>query len=145
MSVGGSTTVALITWTDDLAIGIIEVDEQHRRLVDLLNRAHEAMKRGGKPQFLKSIVDELVAYTIYHFAREEKLMEQAAYPELEEHRRKHQAMAAKVAEYRKEIEGGAPTVAIRFMQFLRQWLTNHILQTDKRYGPYLKGVALRSD
>jgi hemerythrin-like metal-binding protein len=129
--------VALINWTNDFLIGVDEVDRQHRHLVDILNRLHDAMQTGGKSRDVLRVLDDLVNYTKYHFAAEERQMQTAGYPQLAEHRRKHEAMVAKVGEFATDALTGKATVTMRLMTFLKEWLARHILETDKEFGEYV--------
>lgn len=126
----------LLEWTDDLKIGVDEVDRQHRHLVDILNRLHDAMQAGGKARDVARVVSDLASYTRYHFAAEERLMEAARYPELASHKQKHAAMVAQVEAFSEEVMSGKATVTMKLMQFLKDWLSKHILETDKRFGAF---------
>jgi len=133
--------VALLDWNDKLLIGVDEVDRQHRHLVDILNRLHEAMQMGGKARDVARVLSDLVSYTRYHFAAEERLMHEAAYPGYAEHVRKHRAMVAKVEEFSSEAMAGKATVTMRLMTFLKEWLAKHILETDRQFGEYMQRRA----
>ena len=102
---------------------------------------HEAMLMGGKPEALQAVLDDLVAYTRHHFSYEEQLMEKAGYQGLEEHKRKHRAMVAQVEGFHAEITSGKATVSLKLMNFLKDWLTRHIMETDQRYSDCLGGRA----
>jgi hemerythrin len=128
--------VALINWTDNFLVGVEEVDRQHRHLVDIVNRLHDAMQMGGKSRDVLRVLDDLVNYTKYHFAAEERQMQMAGYPKLAEHRRKHESMVAKVGEFATDALTGKTTVTMRLMSFLKEWLSRHILETDKEFGEY---------
>ncbi|MBI4893177.1 MAG: hemerythrin family protein [Acidobacteria bacterium] len=129
--------MALIEWSDALLIGVEEVDRQHRHLVEILNRLHEAMQTGGKSRDVVRVMQDVVRYTKYHFETEERYMAAAGYPELAAHRLKHRAMVAKVGAFSEEVLSGKSTVTMRLMTFLKEWLSRHILETDKRFGEYM--------
>lgn len=126
--------MAFVEWRPEFSVGVLEIDAQHQRLLDIINQLHDAMKMGSKPAMLAQVVNELVGYTRYHFAYEEKLMEAANYRELEEHRRKHRAMVAQVEGFRDLETSGQATVSLKLMAFLKEWLSRHILETDQRYA-----------
>lgn len=126
--------MAFIDWKAQYSVGVGEIDAQHRRLVQIINLLHDAMKMGGKPAAMNEVVNELVGYTRYHFAFEEKMLETANYAELEEHRRKHRAMVAQVESFRDEVSMGKASVSLKLMAFLKDWLTKHIMETDQRYA-----------
>ena len=134
--------MAFVDWKPVYSVGVVEIDAQHRRLLDIINQLHDAMKMGGKPARLAEVVNELVGYTRYHFAYEEKMLESARYGELEEHRRKHRAMVAQVEAFREEATSGKATVSMKLMTFLKDWLTKHIMETDQRYASAVAGVKV---
>lgn len=129
--------MALIEWTENLLIGVEEIDRQHRHLVEILNRLHEAMKMGGKPRELVRVMQDLVNYTRYHFATEERLMQESSYPGYIGHARKHRALVEKVNAFNEDVLKGRAAVTLSLMQFLKEWLAKHILGTDKEFGAYL--------
>lgn len=132
--------MAFVEWKPQYSVGVLEIDAQHRRLLEVINQLHEAMKAGGNPRALTVVVNELVGYTRYHFAFEEKMLEDAGYPDLDEHRRKHRAMVAQVEAFREAAMAGGATVSMKLMNFLKDWLTKHILETDMRYSDHLVGA-----
>ncbi|MEJ5366872.1 MAG: bacteriohemerythrin [Bryobacteraceae bacterium] len=132
--------MAFVDWKPEYSVGHAEIDQQHRKLVDLINNLHETMKLGGKPEDLKRILNDLVNYTRYHFGHEEKLMEKAGYPDLADHKRVHRAMVEQVEKFRKEVESSRTGFSIKLMGFLKNWLTEHILGTDQKYAAVVKSV-----
>lgn len=132
--------MAFVEWRPEYGVGVVEIDAQHRRLLEIINQLHEVMKLGGKPAQLAEVVNELVGYTRYHFAYEEKRMAAAGYSELEAHRRKHRAMVAQVEAFREQATSGKASVSLNLMSFLKDWLTKHIMQTDQRYAGCVAGV-----
>lgn len=125
-----------MVWSESLSVGVDQIDLQHQRLVGILNTLHEAMLRGSQKQDLERVMVDLLSYTRYHFSFEEKLMVVAGYPGLEEHQRKHQAMVAQVDGYAKQVVEGRALVSIKLLEFLKQWLSQHILETDREFGAY---------
>lgn len=134
--------MAFVDWRPEFSVGVVEIDEQHKRLLGIINQLHDAMKMGGRPALLAQVVNELVGYTRYHFAYEEKMLEAAAYKELEEHRRKHRAMVAQVEAFRDQATSGQATVSLKLMAFLKEWLSRHIMETDQRYAGCVAGVRV---
>jgi hemerythrin len=120
-----------------MSVNVRELDAQHQKLVGLVRTLHEAMRNKQGKEALKKIFSGLVAYTATHFATEERLMQQAGYPELEEHRRIHEKMTAKVLALQQEFQQGKVGLTLEVMKFLENWVEKHILGTDKKYGPHL--------
>jgi hemerythrin-like metal-binding protein len=127
----------LITWDDDYSVGIAEIDEQHKRLVGLVNDLHDAMSVGKGRTVLSTVLTELVEYTAYHFQTEERLFEQFDYPDRAEHKRLHDELTAKAVQLKKSHDEGNQMITIEVMVFLSDWLKVHILQEDKQYSAFL--------
>lgn len=134
--------MAFVDWKPEYSVGNLEIDQQHRKLVDIINNLHDSMKLGGKPEDLKRVLNDLVNYTRFHFSHEEKVMERAGYADLANHKRVHRAMVEQVEQLRKEVESSRAGFSIKLMGFLKKWLTDHIMGTDQKYAPSLKGVKV---
>ena len=132
----------LIEWNEKLSVNIRAIDEQHKKWINILNELHDAMKAGKGRDAVGNVLDELVEYTKVHFASEEKLMEANGYPLFSGHKKLHEDMVKEVEFLRSEHSSGAAGLTIEVMQFLKNWLNEHIIGTDKNYGPYLYGKGV---
>lgn len=128
----------LMPWGRRLALGIPEVDNQHRELVSMVNELHRAMRMKMGTQEAGAILARLANYTVYHFEYEEKLFDTHGYPETLNHKKIHKDLVAKVLAFTKEFEQGRAALSMDLMKFLTDWLKNHIMKTDKAYAPFLK-------
>ncbi len=126
-----------IEWTEKYSVGVDTLDNDHRKLIDLVNQCIVAF---GTKNTLKThdICRELERYTYYHFAREEDLMEKCGYEKLAEHRQKHQDLCDILAEKFRDVVY-APENVENLIQFMRSWLFEHILKEDRQYMSALKG------
>lgn len=132
----------IMTWTDTYNTGIAEIDQQHKKLVEMLNVMHDAMTKGQAKAVLGKILGELVNYCAGHFATEEKLFDKHGYPDAADHKDKHQKMVSKVLALQAQFEEGKAMITLEVMDFLQQWLDKHILGTDKKYGPFLNSQGV---
>lgn len=134
--------MALINWSEQLSVGLDTIDKEHRKLLDILNSMHDAMAKGKGKEMVGVVLQELVQYTVSHFAHEEELMRKHGYPDFETHKGIHQGVTRKVLDYQKKHSAGTINT-IEVLNFLTDWLKKHIMETDKKYGPHLamKGVA----
>jgi len=135
--------MALLTWGPMFSVGVKEIDDQHKTLIDLANRLNDQMTSGkGGKEVLDKIFNELVAYTVSHFAMEERLMAKHSYSASDAHKDAHKKLVATVADLKKKHEQGENVLTSQVMTFLRDWLTKHILNTDRAFGRELnqKGV-----
>lgn len=135
--------MALFVWSDRYSVNINEIDNQHKKLVDLLNSLHDSMKAGRGNEVLGKTLTELIQYVGTHFATEEKLFRTYGYPEYSAHKAEHDKLTQKAIELQKNFQQGAPVLTVEVLGFLKDWLQNHILGTDKKYSQFLnsKGVV----
>lgn len=135
--------MALIIWKEAYSVNIAEIDNQHKKLIELINNLHDAMITGKAKEEMSKILSGLVDYTLYHFATEEKIFDQYDFPGSKAHKKQHNDFIEQVAALQKKHEDGERVLTIDVMNFLRDWLNDHIMGSDKKgYGPYLnsKGV-----
>ncbi|MEI6437776.1 MAG: bacteriohemerythrin [Candidatus Omnitrophota bacterium] len=135
--------MAIIEWGITLKVGIEVVDDQHKKLIGLINQLYDAMLAGRGDQVLGEILTELVAYTVYHFKTEEDLFRQNSYREAPEHIREHAELVKKVSEFKAAFDGGNRALTVDMMTFLKDWLIKHIMGSDKRYAPFLNSKGIR--
>lgn len=131
-----------IAWNDKLATGIEDVDNDHKKLMSLMNNLQTAVYYPTGEAFERQALKELVDYTKYHFEREERMMQENGYPDFEPHKRQHEQMIQKVGEFLAAYEKNREDTIEDLTAFLKEWLFNHIAGTDQQYVPYLtsKGV-----
>lgn len=130
--------MALFTWKDEYSVGVQLIDTQHKKLVDLLNSLHEAMAQGKGQNILGDILNQLALYTKTHFSTEEKYMQQFNYSNYTEHKKEHDDLIAQVTEIKTKYDSGQGLLTLKTMSFLKDWLTKHILGSDKAYAPCFK-------
>ena len=133
----------LMEWSDNLSVNIKEFDEQHKKLVGMVNDLHDAMKNGKGNSVTSSVLSGLIQYVATHFATEEKYMKAHGYPEYYKHKGEHEVLTKQAIDLQKQFQEGKAVLTVELMKFLRDWLSNHILGTDKKYTPFFnsKGVV----
>ncbi|HUP02708.1 MAG TPA: bacteriohemerythrin [Bryobacteraceae bacterium] len=136
-----ASTNVLFPWKDAYSVGIPRIDTQHKGLIALINELHAAMTEGRARTAMAPVMDELADYTARHFAYEESLLRQNGYSALAEHQELHRKLTAQALELRDKLRAGKLTVTIETMQFLKNWLANHILSADIAYSRELHGKA----
>lgn len=134
--------MALMQWNNSFETKIKKIDEQHKGLVTILNELHDSMLKGDSNSELGKTLEKLVNYTVTHFKTEEEFFEKFSYPDSVKHKAEHSDLAGKASALLKDHKAGKTVVSADLMYFLKDWLKNHILGSDKKYGPYLnsKGV-----
>jgi hemerythrin len=131
----------LVIWSDSLSVGVPAIDEQHKRLVGMLNALHESMLEGRAPDVLARVLDQLVDYTVYHFNAEQRLFAQHAYPGASKHAQLHAELTTTARRLHADVAGGRKMVSTEALQFLRDWLKMHILSEDKAFGQFVTSCA----
>ncbi|WP_078790005.1 bacteriohemerythrin [Trichlorobacter thiogenes] len=134
--------MALIEWNQSLKVDIQQFDDQHQQLVAMVNRLHQALKDGQAVDLLDEILAGLLEYTQVHFAGEEALMEQYGYPDYQRHKQTHVDLVRQVEDIYAQFKNGKQLQPISVMQFLVNWLTNHIKGEDKKYTSFFKGKGI---
>jgi hemerythrin-like metal-binding protein len=126
-------------FTDDMRIGHADIDRQHAALYETVNRLHDAMRSDHSREVQGEILAFLHAYTVEHFEAEEALMRNHGYPGLASHKALHDGLVQQVKELEEKYTAGSMTLSIMTMHFLKDWLTHHILEEDRKMAEYLKG------
>ena len=129
-----------IIWDDFLSVGIDEIDEDHRRLVDLFNLLSHSVAEGDDPAYVAALLEELINCTAWHFSHEERLMLKYGYGEYAEHKAEHKDLIEGVRQLQRKILQKGGLKAGEDLEFLEQWLTGHILSNDMKLGAYLTEV-----
>lgn len=127
-----------IKWSEQMKIGNGEIDDDHQALYELLNRSRQLLVNEDSFDLI-AILDELLDYTTYHFRREELIMALCEYPHLENHKRAHRMLIKRTAQLIAEFNRGEqkPT---KLLDFIRDWLLDHIMMMDKAITPYCEGL-----
>lgn len=128
----------MLQWKDEYNTGVKLMDQQHRRLVELINQLFQCMKDGGDRMLLAEVVDELVNYTVTHFRAEEDVMKKHNYPDFEAHKVVHKNFVEQVGVYAAKLKSGDRLPPADVYKFLKDWLISHIEKQDRDgYGQYI--------
>ncbi len=126
-----------LEWKDDYSVGIDSIDQQHKKLINLINQLQTAIDYSTGKEFEQEALDELVDYTKTHFSYEEGLLRDNDYPGYEDHKIQHEKMFKKVEEVLSNYEHDQDSAMSDAVEFLKDWLIKHINGTDKEYSSYL--------
>ena len=131
--------MAYLEWTDGYLTGIDAIDDDHQHLFKLVNTLNDRAEAGLDIEAIGAALDDLALYVERHFSLEEALMENVAYPDLLAHMRGHRAIAGQVRSFQTAYEENPGAIGTeKFLKFVRDWLTEHILKSDMAYVPYVK-------
>jgi len=134
--------MAFCVWDEKFATGVKEFDTQHQKLFAMANELHDAMKTGKGANVIERLLTNLERYTLTHFGAEEKAMTEMNYPGLAQHQQQHKAFVAKITEFKTQMATGKTTLTMNVMNFLKDWLVDHIQKMDMQYAPYLQEVKV---
>jgi hemerythrin len=127
----------LIPWGPHLSVGVLTMDAHHRKLVDMINELHAAMRERRGLAVTSGLLKSLSQYVKYHFHEEEVLMERANYEGIGIQKEAHRYFLDAVAKMEKRWLEGDKSVPAEMMSLLQNWLVKHIQTLDKQYGPHL--------
>jgi hemerythrin len=126
-----------LIWDRTLSVDVAEIDEDHRRLLDLYNLLNHAVEEGEAAEYVAAVMDELISCTVWHFRHEERLMLKFGYEGAREHKAEHEELIASAKALQQKLRHEGKPVVTDDLRFLEHWLTGHILGTDKDLGAYL--------
>lgn len=129
--------MALLNWSDEYSVKIAAIDSQHKKIVELINELHTAMLHAKGKEVIGKVLEDLSSYTVFHFAAEEKLMKQYDYPGYSKQKSEHEKLSEQVKKLVEDYKSGKTIISQQVMQFLKDWLVNHIVGSDKKYSDYL--------
>jgi hemerythrin len=132
----------IVEWNISFLLGIQEIDQHHKHLVELLNKTYDEYKEGAPAENLRSVIDELLDYSTYHFECEERWMTETLYPNFIDHKAEHVIFTKRISELQKNFQFNT-NISLEVLSFLSNWITHHILKTDAKYGHFVADQNIR--
>ncbi len=133
----------MLEWDDKYSVGVKRIDEEHKKLIGIINKAAVAKKFNKKPSEVLVILDEMSDYAANHFITEETYMVHFGFPEYLHHRNEHIGFTDKMIDFQNRVFNGDSQVANEAFEFLKQWLVNHIQETDSKYTDWFNRNGLK--
>jgi len=127
----------VISWDDSLSVGVEEIDQDHRRLVELFNLLSEAVENRESADYIDALLVELISCTEWHFRHEERLMIRHGYDGMEDHKDEHIDLVDNVRDLQRRFYEAHQTLTTDNISYLADWLTGHIVGVDMRMGYFL--------
>ena len=128
--------MTLIEWSEKLTVGVGEMDSQHMKLIDMINRVHDLLKENKVKEAEEFFINEITRYLEEHLKAEEEFMKSINYPEFERHKRAHDNFRKVIEDCIQRIRGGDHREFRSAVALCWSWLYSHILKFDKRYGEF---------
>lgn len=126
-----------VEWDPALSVGNTDIDNDHKKLLGMINQLQTAVHYQTDEAMIEQTLNDLIDYTKYHFAREEKIMQDNSYPGFEDHKKQHDQMVTQVTRFIDEYRIDKTRTIDNVVQYLKSWLINHIIGSDQQYRPYL--------
>lgn len=128
--------MALFKWRESYETGVSAMDEQHKKLIEIINKLYLALRDKESQTIIQDVLEEMNTYAEQHFRQEEVLLKESNYPEYENHVASHQSYRDKL----KTLIGDSKKEETQVQEvytFLRHWWMDHIVGEDKKYGEFL--------
>lgn len=128
----------VLEWNESYSVENEELDNQHQHLFDMINALFQAIGSEDAPVIIPAVIEDLGSYAVEHFRTEERYMTKCEFPGLEAQKQQHGEFCSKVSKWSRSYKDDPDKFTAEAVDYLYDWLTNHILSQDKSYAPYLK-------
>ncbi len=129
---------SIVKWSDDLSYDVQEMDNDHKVMIELVNRMYTIASEGNSEFDIKTLLAKLAEYAILHFRREEIVMKTCQYPGFDEHVAFHHDLEIQVFELLKQKDKSFTATEIdEILQFISDWLYDHISTADQTIKPHV--------
>lgn len=135
-------TKRYLVWKDEYSVGVEAMDNDHKKLINLINQLQTSVDYYTGKEFEEKALDELVDYTKTHFRREEKLLEDNNYADLDSHKEQHKQFIEKINNAAEEYKKNSDATIVDTLKYLKVWLISHINGTDKEYSKELNAKGI---
>ncbi|MFC1678160.1 bacteriohemerythrin [Patescibacteria group bacterium] len=135
--------MSLIEWQNSYSVGVQEIDEQHKKLFSILNQLFTAIDEKGDIDNIEEIMDGLIDYIQTHFSTEEKYFEEFSYDNKDAHIEEHKFYIDKVNTMIEQYENNKSFITYDILDFLENWIINHVTGTDKKYAKCFQNHGLK--
>jgi len=135
--------MALFVWNEKLSVNIKSIDEQHKKLIDMINDFYDNIAKRPNSENMSKLLGSMKDYIQVHFKYEENYMKQYGYEFYESHKSEHDFFVSKVAEVEERLNKGKMVLSLEITIFLKDWLIKHIQIADKKYSEYFIAKGLK--
>lgn len=135
--------MAIMIWNPTYSVGVRELDDQHKGLIHMINEMHYAMNQDKGQEAISAIVEQMFDYMETHFSTEEAYLQKFSYPALLSHQQQHEEFRTKARDLRERVRQHEFILSFEIVQFLSDWLQNHIMIADKKYSTLLTANGVR--
>ncbi len=130
--------IEYLKWNESCSTGVDKFDDQHKKLLELLNRLLGSIKESEETSGMGSLLKELLSFAVSHFDDEEDVLKRFGYEHFDEHKKEHDKIKLMVGRlYQNYLAGNKPET-IEILEVITRWFENHLKHTDMKYSPFLK-------
>ncbi|GAB6190793.1 bacteriohemerythrin [Desulfocastanea catecholica] len=133
----------IINWKNEFSVGVKEMDEQHKKLLAMINRLIEEQHTLTDPRTIADLLTEMTDYAQVHFRAEEFLMAEYGYEQKSAQEKQHQGFIDKTISFYSATDIGPNVLSVALLDYLGSWLVGHILQEDMKYKDFFRSKGLR--
>lgn len=126
-----------IQWSDELSVGVEQIDSQHKELIRIANGLINAVTLGRERKTLDNVLKKLREYTVFHFNSEEELMEITHFPKRNEHVADHVRLKRNVKDYQRQLYKQENLTPDAVLEFMKGWLLSHLLTYDRELARFI--------
>jgi len=126
--------MGFMAWSSKFELGIPEMDEQHKKWLAILNSFYDHLSDKDLTAQMKSLIQDVIDYTQYHFSEEEKLMASIGYHELNQQKQMHKEITDKIIRFKQRLDAGNLVISTAVTSELKSWFKEHIMIEDKKYA-----------
>ncbi|HNX11129.1 MAG TPA: bacteriohemerythrin [bacterium] len=120
-------------WKPEYSFDIKEIDDQHRYFVSILDKLYDSIVKKSPRQELGELLKAIIDYATNHFSTEEKYFDKFNYEGAQEHKEKHRELKDKILDFQKKFNENGVDISVDLIDFLEDWLVNHLLNLDRKY------------
>jgi hemerythrin len=134
--------MAFLFWEDELSVSISSIDDQHKKLIELINQFYENIRIASNKELISGLISGMKNYTVFHFKDEENLLKKFHYANFESHKKEHEFFLEKVNDLEERFSAGKLIISFEITDFLKKWIVNHIQETDSKYSGFLRSKGV---
>jgi hemerythrin-like metal-binding protein len=132
----------IFEWTEKYSVNVKEIDDQHKAFIGIINKLYDSINGGKDAKELDEIFRELVEYAHFHFKTEEKYFDKFDYPDTQKHKEAHKELFRKIEALMAKKTVDKVSLSYELLDFLEDWLVDHLNVMDKDYGAFFKAHEL---
>lgn len=133
-----------LTWKNEYNLGLPEIDEQHKKWVELMGLLFDTLKQqdaAWRKILVSQVIDELFEYSVFHLNFEEEMLKNSSFPLYQEHCDEHDLLRNLAKGYRIKAESDEDVMASQLLVDMQNWLVDHICIHDKKYADFLNSQS----